>query len=59
MGCSLEHPADGGDESGVFIGDDQTDAIESASTESTSELGPERFGLGVTDRTAQHFPAAV
>jgi len=59
MRCSLEHPADRRHQPGVFIGGDETDTVKPAGAEPAAELGPERFGFGVPDRTAQHFSAAV
>jgi hypothetical protein len=41
------------------IGDHQLDAAQAASGERAKELDPERFGLTVADRHAQHFAPAV
>jgi hypothetical protein len=43
MACSLERPAQRGDQSGVLVGDDQTDTAQAALAQAGEEPAPEHF----------------
>jgi hypothetical protein len=58
-GRALQYRCDGVDQPSVLVADDQLDAVQAALAQVAQELGPERLGLAVPDRAAQHLPAAV
>ena len=54
-----QHLGDRGLQPFMGIGDHQLDAAQAAPGQTAQELGPERLGLAVADRHAQHFAAAI
>ena len=49
----LEDPAQGGDEAGVLVGDDQPDTVQATLLERAEELAPEHLVFGVADVQAR------
>jgi hypothetical protein len=62
-GGALQHGLDGVGQAAVAVADDQLHPAESAGqaavAQGAQELRPERLGLAVTDRAAEHLPVAV
>ena len=59
MTGALEAAAQGGDETGVLIGDHQLHPAEPTRPQRPQELAPEHFLFGVADVAAQDLPGAI
>ena len=55
---ALEDPAEGGDQAGVLVGDDQPHPGQAALLQGAQEAAPEHLVLGVADVEAEDLPAA-
>ena len=59
MPHTLEDAAQGGDEAGVLVGDDQPDAVQATLFQGAEEPAPKHLVLGVADIQAEDLPATV
>jgi hypothetical protein len=55
MPGSLERPAQGGDQAGVLVGDDQADTAQAALAQGLEEAAPEHLVFGVADVDTEDF----
>ena len=59
MPGSLERPAQGGDQAGVLVGDDQADTAQAALAQGLEEAAPEHLVFGVADVQAEDLAVAL